>query len=154
MICYSLAPSQREPKHTITELCLGQVVPTVRGHMFVVSNKATSAKQGEYEPSLDTADSQWAASQSQLGPRAEKPWSFEDGDYASGFGAPEPTMVWHLNAAKIDQSSLSKIFNPPAARDPRVLHLYFETRFPETLVDCLYHPCPAPPIPPPPRGSN
>ena len=59
----------------------------------MVSNKATSAKPGEYEPSLDNADSQWAASQLQLGPRADKPWSIEDGDETSGFGETEPTMV-------------------------------------------------------------
>lgn len=88
-------------------MSLRQVVPTVRGHMFVVSNKMTAAKPGEYEPSLDSAESQWAASQLALGPRAEKPYCTDEGDEASGFGVPEPTMVgvlrdvlsWHVSHA-------------------------------------------------------
>jgi hypothetical protein len=54
------------------------VVPTVHGDFYIASNKMTAAKPGEYEPSLDPSDSQWAAYQSELGPRAEKPWAVDE----------------------------------------------------------------------------
>ena len=54
------------------------VVPTVHGDFYIASNKMTAAKPGEYEPSLDPSDSQWATYQAGLGPRAEKPWALDE----------------------------------------------------------------------------
>ena len=48
------------------------IIPTVHGDLHVVSNKMTAAKAGEYEPSLDSADGHWAASQVGRGKRRSR----------------------------------------------------------------------------------
>jgi hypothetical protein len=81
------------------------VIPTNQGDLYVVSNKATTAKPGEYEPSLDPTDSQWAASQLALGPRAGKPWAFEEGE-----GGVSETLTRKPTIEELDREMALKTF--------------------------------------------